>query len=73
MAALVVLDTLVRAEYLKPFWGCWAYPAPSPTETRAFRWMQSLTCFRPPEPGEVVSGNGVYHWWAVYAACEFAS
>ena len=35
MAALVVLDTLVRAEYLKPFWGCWAYPAPSPTETGA--------------------------------------
>ena len=37
MAALVVLDTLVRAEYLKPFWGCWAYPAPSPTEAGAFR------------------------------------
>lgn len=35
MAALVVLDTLIKAEYLKPFWGCWAYPAPSPTETGA--------------------------------------
>ncbi len=33
MAALVLLDTFVRAEYLKPFWGCWSYPAPSPTET----------------------------------------
>ena len=37
MAALVVLDTFVRPEYLKPFWGCWSYPAPSPTETGAAR------------------------------------
>ena len=35
MAALLVLDTVVRAEYLKPFWGCWAYPAPLPAEAGA--------------------------------------
>lgn len=35
MAAAVVLEHMVRREWLKPYWRLWAFPAPSPDETGA--------------------------------------
>jgi hypothetical protein len=33
MAAAVVLEHMVRREYLKPYWRLWCYPTPSPEDT----------------------------------------
>lgn len=35
MAGVVLLETALRAEFLKPFWSCWGFPAASPAETGA--------------------------------------
>lgn len=33
MAAAVVLEHMVKRQWLKPYWRLWAFPAPSPDET----------------------------------------
>lgn len=35
MAAAVVLEHMVRREWLKPYWRLWSFPAPSPYDCGA--------------------------------------
>ena len=50
MAAAVVLEHMVRREYLKPYWRLWCYPTPSPEDTgeRHLVWLLCKSCSSAP-------------------------
>lgn len=49
MAATVVLEHMVRREWLKPYWRLWAFPAPSCDECGAIIATRCLVpCCQPP-------------------------